>query len=545
MPSGTADTGESTPLPRIALAGAIDPPVRVAVISGADRPALDGVRRQVQLDLLAEGCEVIHLSAHDLPTPNALAARLAVSRGGDAAEALRVYAKGGIRVAFLIDGAENLSNAVAPLLNSWLRSSDIGSKLLFALFGSEAAGPIASLLAEGLAPAALSLRQLPSPAGGPEPPASQPGASPPGAAAVAEPAAFTETLIQAAHDFGPEAAAPTTAGAPGPAPLHGDGVEADRAAEEIDPARPLVWHPDDDTKHGAAPPDPLTSERLARDSERSAPKLSSPRRRRSPVLVPFLSVVIVAAAGSWAAVHYLSKRPADLGNRLAPPTSFGGTPETQAPSAGPTAAAPALIPSGPTSPTDSAPTPDANSAPPSSNPSPEVGDAGAPVRLRPGFTTNPSEQTANTEHVAPGAIPSPPPAVPPVQPPKAAASPVAPAETTPVVPAPTPPASGPGNRSDSGMPAGQGEPQASASPPPQPVSNGAGSSQAAGPGLLVIAKSEDTLRGLYDRVYRGQEAPPPFETVAALNPSDLRAGDVVVFPAPRGGWHREPPNSAK
>ena len=59
----------------------------------------------------------------------------------------------------------------------------------------------------------------------------------------------------------------------------------------------------------------------------------------------------------------------------------------------------------------------------------------------------------------------------------------------------------------------------------------------AGPGLLVIAKANDTLRSLYERVYRGLQAP-PFEVVAAMNPSDIRLGDVVVFPAPPGGWKR-------
>lgn len=59
----------------------------------------------------------------------------------------------------------------------------------------------------------------------------------------------------------------------------------------------------------------------------------------------------------------------------------------------------------------------------------------------------------------------------------------------------------------------------------------------------MIARSDDTLRSLYDRVYRGQEAP-PFDTVAAMNPRDLRTGDVVVFPAPRSGWRRQPARPA-
>jgi nucleoid-associated protein YgaU len=60
-----------------------------------------------------------------------------------------------------------------------------------------------------------------------------------------------------------------------------------------------------------------------------------------------------------------------------------------------------------------------------------------------------------------------------------------------------------------------------------------------GPGLLVIAKAEDTLQSLYNRVYKGLQAP-PFEVVEAMNPHEIKLGDVVVFPAPPGGWHRLP-----
>lgn len=53
----------------------------------------------------------------------------------------------------------------------------------------------------------------------------------------------------------------------------------------------------------------------------------------------------------------------------------------------------------------------------------------------------------------------------------------------------------------------------------------------------MIAKADDTLRSLYQRVYRGLQAP-PFESVAAMNPHEIKLGDVVVFPAPPGGWRR-------
>jgi hypothetical protein len=87
------------------------------------------------------------------------------------------------------------------------------------------------------------------------------------------------------------------------------------------------------------------------------------------------------------------------------------------------------------------------------------------------------------------------------------------------------------------------EPQAVAppAPPPAPVPQAAMAAPALppGPGLLVIAKAEDTLQSLYSRVYKGLQAP-PFEVVEAMNPHEIKLGDVVVFPAPPGGWHRLP-----
>lgn len=55
------------------------------------------------------------------------------------------------------------------------------------------------------------------------------------------------------------------------------------------------------------------------------------------------------------------------------------------------------------------------------------------------------------------------------------------------------------------------------------------------PGLLVKVRSGETLQTLYLRVYRGL-VPPPFESVAALNPERIRPGDIVIFPTPVNGW---------
>lgn len=55
------------------------------------------------------------------------------------------------------------------------------------------------------------------------------------------------------------------------------------------------------------------------------------------------------------------------------------------------------------------------------------------------------------------------------------------------------------------------------------------------PGLLVKVRSGETLQTLYLRVYRGL-TPPPFESVAAINPERIRPGDILIFPTPVNGW---------
>lgn len=57
--------------------------------------------------------------------------------------------------------------------------------------------------------------------------------------------------------------------------------------------------------------------------------------------------------------------------------------------------------------------------------------------------------------------------------------------------------------------------------------------------LLLIAAPGDTLSSLYDRVYRGP-MPPSMREVKRLNPTPVRPGLPLVFPAPAAGWTAEP-----
>ena len=65
--------------------------------------------------------------------------------------------------------------------------------------------------------------------------------------------------------------------------------------------------------------------------------------------------------------------------------------------------------------------------------------------------------------------------------------------------------------------------------------------RAAGPGLLLVAQTGDTMSRLYSRIYHGL-TPPPYSVVAAGNPTSVRPGTVLVFPAPPGGWASGPSN---
>lgn len=55
--------------------------------------------------------------------------------------------------------------------------------------------------------------------------------------------------------------------------------------------------------------------------------------------------------------------------------------------------------------------------------------------------------------------------------------------------------------------------------------------------LLVEARKGETLRAMYDRVYRGLQGP-SFARVEQINPAPPSAGARIVFPAPHGGWPR-------
>jgi hypothetical protein len=128
----------------------------------------------------------------------------------------------------------------------------------------------------------------------------------------------------------------------------------------------------------------------------------------------------------------------------------------------------------------------------------------------------------------------------------------APASARPDVPRETVP----GSRPDlAGIPAAQEAAARSATPPTAsaehrlvaaiPVPDvaperlaAAESRQLPAPGLLLIVRSGETLTSLYAKVYKGV-VPPPFGAVAAANPRHPKAGDVLVFPPPPGGWKKQ------
>jgi hypothetical protein len=81
--------------------------------------------------------------------------------------------------------------------------------------------------------------------------------------------------------------------------------------------------------------------------------------------------------------------------------------------------------------------------------------------------------------------------------------------------------------------AGQARPSGPSQPP------AAGRPQAGGPGLLLVARSGDTLATLYQSVYAGV-TPPPFADIAAANSGPFRPGKRLIFPTPAGGWQSTP-----
>jgi len=72
-------------------------------------------------------------------------------------------------------------------------------------------------------------------------------------------------------------------------------------------------------------------------------------------------------------------------------------------------------------------------------------------------------------------------------------------------------------------------------PAPAPAAPAPAAEAEGGPGLLLKAKTGDTLQTLYAQVYRGAE-PPAFDVVAALNPKPVQPGDILTFPEPSTGW---------
>jgi hypothetical protein len=88
------------------------------------------------------------------------------------------------------------------------------------------------------------------------------------------------------------------------------------------------------------------------------------------------------------------------------------------------------------------------------------------------------------------------------------------------------------------VPASVPAPAPASVPPPTPPAveaKPAAPDVEGGPGLLLEAKSGETLQALYEQVYRGAK-PPAFAAVAALNPQPVQPGDILTFPEPPSGW---------
>jgi hypothetical protein len=218
---------------------------------------------------------------------------------------------------------------------------------------------------------------------------------------------------------------------------------------------------------------------------------------RPRILLPLAGLAVLAAMVGWFVVQALIK--------TAPPAPPGARVAAVAPAPAPMPAAPGQTAAGPNPPVA------APSGSPAPHPVPAVPAAGAQPAATPPDARAPERSAAAAQATAARPSPAEAPAATPAPAASPPAPPAAPLAAAPLAAAPL------------AAPA--------AAPPPS-----------AGPGLLVIAKADDTLRSLYARVYKGLPAP-AFETVAAMNPHDIKLGDVVVFPAPPGGWKR-PPNTA-
>jgi hypothetical protein len=114
--------------------------VRVAVLTG-ERQARETVRESLQLELLAEGREVVRLPGGHL---NAASIAACLFPGEhDPAQVLRLYQRADAHVAVLVDDAELVPEAALPGLRSLLLEPDTGPALLIMLFGEREAAPVA------------------------------------------------------------------------------------------------------------------------------------------------------------------------------------------------------------------------------------------------------------------------------------------------------------------------------------------------------------------------------------------------------------------
>jgi hypothetical protein len=283
---------------------------------------------------------------------------------------------------------------------------------------------------------------------------------------------------------------------------------------------------------------------------------------RVRLFLPFAGIAVLAALIGWFVVRAVvgagHSTPPGLQVALSTPAPATSVPAASSPSTpAPATAAPSTAAVSTMAPTDSPPTPPAVApaisgkagAPGPASPAPlgAVAPAGGETAAAMAVAPSPSPPAAHANPVPPAkpdtareaaAEHGRPPALAAAAPPAAEAAGAAahppPAAVVTAVPPPLthPMPEHPAPAQQAMAPASPSPAAVAPAPMPAPV-------LPPGPGLLVIAKAEDTLQSLYNRVYKGLQAP-PFEVVEAMNPHEIKLGDVVVFPAPPGGWHRLP-----
>lgn len=307
---------------------------------------------------------------------------------------------------------------------------------------------------------------------------------------------------------------------------------------------PVAAAPVPPSETPATPPAPLESVLMASTAGESV----QPHRRvrRAPATATLAALAASLLIAAPLAVHHVRQAPVDLGTVLAKsqttPATPGATHDAEIPRGSDMPAAQQLPVHVPDTAPDAAPSatiaPQAQSEAASSTP-PSPASNSSPASdpsLVPGTPSAPSTEAAAAPMQEPAIAASPDQATAPVPEP----NPPEPAPPDPPAPAVTPPAPN-GGRLASIPSITIVAPHAApstAEPVPMPLREEPAQSPAqpgGAPGLILVAHAGDTMPDLYAKVYRGL-SPPPYAEVVAANHLPLRAGAIVVFPMPQGGW---------